>query len=74
VDDVPQYRYYRDQGYFRGYPGDPVELADALAPAAAHPPGLRVFVPLGIALEDVAVAAEVARRASEAGLGIELPL
>jgi ornithine cyclodeaminase/alanine dehydrogenase-like protein (mu-crystallin family) len=74
VDDVPQYRYYRDQGYFRGYPGDPVELADALDPAAAHPPGLRVFVPLGIALEDVAVAAEVNRRASEARLGTELPL
>jgi ornithine cyclodeaminase/alanine dehydrogenase-like protein (mu-crystallin family) len=74
VDDVPQYRYYREQGYFAGYPDDPVELADALDPAASHPPGLRVFVPLGIALEDVAVAAEVNRRASEAGLGTELPL
>jgi ornithine cyclodeaminase/alanine dehydrogenase len=74
VDDVPQYRYYREQGYFAGYPDDPVELADAIDPAATHPPGLRVFVPLGIALEDVAVAAEINRRASEAGLGRELPL
>jgi ornithine cyclodeaminase/alanine dehydrogenase-like protein (mu-crystallin family) len=74
VDDVPQYRYYRDQGYFAGYPDDPIELCDALDPAATHPPGLRVLVPLGIALEDVAVAAEVNRRASEAGLGTELPL
>jgi alanine dehydrogenase len=74
VDDVPQYHHYREQGYFAGYPDDPVELADALDPDAAHPPGLRVFVPLGIALEDVAVAAEVARRASEGGLGTELPL
>ena len=74
VDDVPQYRYYREHGYFAGYPDDPVELADALDPSAARPPGLRVFVPLGIALEDVAVAAEIARRASEAGLGTELPL
>ena len=41
---------------------------------AARPPGLRLFVPLGIALEDVAVAAEINRRASEAGLGRELPL
>jgi ornithine cyclodeaminase/alanine dehydrogenase-like protein (mu-crystallin family) len=74
VDDIPQYRYYREQGYFAGYPDDPVELCDALDPAATHPPGLRVLAPLGIALEDVAVAAEINRRASETGLGTELPL
>jgi ornithine cyclodeaminase/alanine dehydrogenase-like protein (mu-crystallin family) len=74
VDDVAQYRHYRDQGYFAGYPEDPVELCDALDPDVEHPPGLRVLVPLGIALEDVAVAAEVERRATEAGLGQELPL
>jgi ornithine cyclodeaminase len=74
VDDLAQYRYYREQGYFAGYPYGPVELADLLDPAASRPPGLRVFVPLGIALEDVAVAAEVNRRAAEAGLGTELAL
>jgi ornithine cyclodeaminase/alanine dehydrogenase len=74
VDDVPQYLHYVEQGYFAGYPTDPVELADALDPEAEHPPGLRVYVPLGIALEDVAVAAEINRRAAEAGLGTELPL
>jgi alanine dehydrogenase len=74
VDDVAQYRYYREQGYFAGYPDDPVELCDALDPAANRSPGLRVLVPLGIALEDIAVAAEVHRRASEAGLGRALPL
>ena len=74
VDDVAQYRYYREQGYFAGYPDDPAELCDAIDPEAGHPPGLRVFVPLGIALEDVAVAAEINRRASEAGVGRELPL
>jgi ornithine cyclodeaminase/alanine dehydrogenase-like protein (mu-crystallin family) len=65
---------YREQGYFAGYPDNPVELSDALDPAAEHPPGLRVFVPLGIALEDVAVAAEINRRAADAGLGRYLPL
>jgi ornithine cyclodeaminase/alanine dehydrogenase-like protein (mu-crystallin family) len=74
VDDVPQYLHYREQGYFAGYPDDPVELAAALDPATPHPPGLRVFVPLGIALEDVAVAAEINRRAADAGLGRDLPL
>lgn len=74
VDDVAQYRYYRQQGYFAGYPPDALELADVLAGEAPRPPGLAVYVPLGIALEDVAVAAEINRRASEAGLGRELPL
>ena len=74
VDDAAQYRYYREQGYFGGYPADPVELCDVLDRDAGRPPGLRVFVPLGLALEDVAVAAEVARRAEAAGLGRELPL
>jgi len=74
VDDVPQYRHYVEQGYFGGYPGDPIELCDALDPQARHPSGLRVFVPLGIALEDVAVADEINRRAAATGLGTELPL
>ena len=74
VDDVPQYRHYVEQGYFARYPSDPVELADVRDAPAELPGGLRVYVPLGIALEDVAVAAEINRRAGEAGLGTELPL
>ncbi len=74
VDDVAQYRYYRQQGYFAGYPADAAELAEVLAAEAPHAPGLGIYVPLGIALEDVAVAAEINRRAAEAGLGRELPL
>jgi ornithine cyclodeaminase/alanine dehydrogenase-like protein (mu-crystallin family) len=74
VDDVPQYRHYVEQGYFAGYPDDPAELCDVLAPGADRPPGLRVLVPLGLALEDVAVAAEINRRAADAGIGRELPL
>ena len=74
VDDVAQYRYYRQQGYFAGYPADATELAEVLAAEAPHAPGLGIYVPLGIALEDVAVAAEINRRAAEAGRGRELPL
>lgn len=74
VDDLAQYRYYRQQGYFAGYPPDATELAEVLADQSQRPRGLSVFVPLGIALEDVAVAAEINRRAAEAGLGRELPL
>ena len=74
VDDLAQYRYYRQQGYFAGYPPEATELADVLADGAPRPRGLSVYVPLGIALEDVAVAAEINRRAADAGLGRELPL
>ncbi len=74
VDDVAQYRYYRQQGYFAGYPPDAAELADLLAGDTAPPRGLSVYVPLGIAIEDVAVASEVERRAADAGLGRQLPL
>jgi ornithine cyclodeaminase/alanine dehydrogenase-like protein (mu-crystallin family) len=74
VDDVPQYRYHRELGYFAGYPEDAVELADVLAGDATPGDGLRVYVPLGIAIEDVAVAAELYRRAAEAGIGAQLPL
>ena len=56
------------QGYFAGYPPRAAELADVLADEAPRTPGLSIFVPLGIALEDVAVAAEVeqARRRTRA--------
>jgi ornithine cyclodeaminase/alanine dehydrogenase-like protein (mu-crystallin family) len=74
VDDLAQYRYYRQQGYFAGYPADAVELAEVLAEGTPRRSGLAVYVPLGIALEDVAVAAELNRRAADAGLGVELPL
>jgi ornithine cyclodeaminase/alanine dehydrogenase-like protein (mu-crystallin family) len=74
VDDLPQYRYHRQLGYFAGYPEDAVELAGVLAGEAEAGNGLRVYVPLGIALEDVAVAAELNRRAAEADIGTELPL
>jgi ornithine cyclodeaminase/alanine dehydrogenase len=74
VDDVAQYRYYRQQGYFAGYPVEATELAEVLRAEAPRPRGLNVYVPLGIALEDVAVAAEVNRRAAEADLGRALPL
>ena len=74
VDDVAQYAHYREQGYFGGYPEDPAELCDALGGSAEMTSGLRVFVPLGLALEDVAVAAEINHRAAEAGVGRELPM
>jgi ornithine cyclodeaminase/alanine dehydrogenase-like protein (mu-crystallin family) len=73
VDDLPQYEYYREQGYFKGYPGDPLELSDVLAAERDWPPGLRVYTPLGIALADLAVAAHIEAVATTADAGVLLP-
>ena len=74
VDDLAQYRYYRQQGYFAGYPADAVELAEVLADETARERGLAIYVPLGIALEDVAVAAELNPPRDRRRPGLELPL
>lgn len=75
VDDLPQYRHYVELGYFGGYPEAALELADVLAGELAARNGApALFAPLGVALEDVAVAAEVYRRAAERSLGTELQL
>jgi ornithine cyclodeaminase/alanine dehydrogenase len=74
VDDVVQYRYYREQGHFGDYPADPVELCDLLEAGAGAPSGVASYVPLGVALADMAVAAHVHEAAASAGAGVLLPL
>jgi ornithine cyclodeaminase/alanine dehydrogenase len=74
VDDTAQYEHYRGLGYFHGYPDPGAELCEVLDGPAPSGAGPSIYVPLGLALEDVAVAAELHRRAAEAGLGRELPL
>jgi ornithine cyclodeaminase/alanine dehydrogenase-like protein (mu-crystallin family) len=74
VDDAAQYEHYRGLGYFHGYPDPGAELGDLLDGPAPRGTGPSIYVPLGLALEDVAVAAELHRRATEAGIGHELPL
>lgn len=74
VDDAEQYRYYRGQGHFGGYPADPLELCDLLADPPAAGSGPRVYAPLGIALADLPVAARVHAAAHAAGIGATLPI
>jgi len=53
-----------------------VNLADVAAGKAvgrSHAPGIRLFKSVGLAIEDLAAAAEVYRRAKAAGRGVELP-
>jgi alanine dehydrogenase len=72
VDDAAQYLYYRGQGYFDGYPDDPVEVSGL--PPSPTSTGIQLYAPLGIALADIAVGGEIVRRAADQGAGQLLEL
>ncbi len=77
TDDHAQFRYYRELGYFRHTPepyADLGELVTGVRPGRQSPVERTLAMNLGLALEDMAVAPEVLRRATEAGLGTWLPL
>lgn len=77
TDDVAQFQYYRSVGYFQGTPDPYCDLGDLVS---GRSPGRQALgertlaVNLGLALEDLAVAPEVYRRAREQGVGTTLPL
>jgi ornithine cyclodeaminase/alanine dehydrogenase-like protein (mu-crystallin family) len=77
TDDHAQFRYYRELGYFRETPepyADLGELVTGARPGRQSPRERTMAMNLGLALDDMAVAPEVLRRATEAGLGTWLPL
>jgi len=77
TDDVPQMEYYRKLGYFRATPPADSELGEIVC---GKKPGRRnadervICINLGIALDDMATAIHVYRRAREQGIGTLLPL
>lgn len=77
TDDHAQFRYYRELGYFQETPepyADLGELVTGRAPGRQSPSERTMAMNLGLALDDMAVAPEVLRRAIEKGLGTWLPL
>jgi ornithine cyclodeaminase/alanine dehydrogenase len=77
TDDLAQFRYTRGLGYFRKTPepyADLGEIVTGRKPGRASPRERTLAMNLGLALDDVAVAPEVLRRALERGLGTWLPL
>lgn len=77
TDDLEQFSYYRGQGYFQSTPEPYAELGEIVAgikPGRLRPEERTMAINLGIALEDMAVAPEVHRRAIEMGLGTRLQL
>jgi len=76
VDDDPQFRHYRELGYFDDYP-DPTEtLGQAIDRGASRenrPPGRIVSTALGVGLADVVFGDAIVHRAIADGRGLQLP-
>jgi ornithine cyclodeaminase/alanine dehydrogenase len=77
TDDIAQLEYHRGVGYFQQFPSHLFDLGDLVV---GKVPGRendaeRIFaVNLGLALDDMATAPLIYRRALELGVGIELDL
>jgi ornithine cyclodeaminase/alanine dehydrogenase len=77
TDDAPQLRHYQEVGYFQEIPPIHADLGDLVA-------GLKIgresekernfACNLGLAMDDMAVAPTIYKRAKEAGIGTWLPL
>jgi len=77
TDDHAQFHYYRSIGYFQGTPdpfADLGELVTGKKPGRQRPDERLMAMNLGLALDDMAVAPEIYRRAKDKGLGVWLPL
>jgi len=77
TDDHDQFSHYRRLGYFQGTPNPYADLGEIVA---GHKLGREradertMAMNLGLAMDDMAVAPEIYRRAVERGVGTRLPL
>ncbi|MFZ4694815.1 MAG: ornithine cyclodeaminase family protein [Verrucomicrobiia bacterium] len=77
TDDTAQMEYYRSVGYFKDTPRPYADLGEIVAGKKAGrqtPQERTICVNLGIALDDIATAILIYRKAKERGIGTELPL
>jgi len=77
TDDLAQMQYYRHEGYFRETPdayADLGEIVTGRKPGRESASERIAGINLGLALDDMATAIRVYRRAKAAGIGRELPL
>lgn len=77
TDDHAQFQYYRSVGYFQGAPdpyADLGEIVAGLKPGRERDDERTLAMNLGLALDDMAVAPEIYRRARQLGFGTWLPL
>lgn len=77
TDDLPQFINHRQMGYFKQTPDPNLELEDlaaGLRPGRQNPDQRTFTMNLGLAMDDMAVAPEIYRRARDRGLGVWLNL
>jgi ornithine cyclodeaminase/alanine dehydrogenase len=77
TDDVPQLEHYRQVGYFQDIPpihADLGELVTGKKPGRETAGERTMACNLGLAMDDMAVAPALYRRAAEQGIGTWLPL
>lgn len=77
TDDHAQFQYYKSVGYFQTTPepyADLGELAAGLKPGRKSASERTMAINLGLAMDDMAVAPEIYRRAKEMGIGVWLEL
>ena len=77
TDDIPQFEDHRRGGFFRRTPSPYAELAELVAglkPGRRNDQERLLAMNLGLAMDDMAVAPEIYRRARERGLGTMLEL
>jgi len=77
TDDLNQMSYYRHAGYFKDTPQPYADLGEIIAgkkPGREHAEERTVCINLGLALEDMATAILIYKKAREHKIGTELPL
>ena len=77
TDDHAQFQYYKSVGYFGSTPEPYADLGELVAgskPGRQDEKERALAINLGLAMDDMAVAPEIYRRAKEKGLGMWLPL
>jgi ornithine cyclodeaminase/alanine dehydrogenase len=77
TDDHTQFQYYRSAGYFRETPDPYADLGEIVAgrkPGRQREDERTMAINLGLALDDMAVAPEIYRRAVDLGIGTWLEL
>jgi ornithine cyclodeaminase/alanine dehydrogenase len=77
TDDHAQFQYYKSVGYFQSTPdpyADLGEIVAGLKPGRQSASERTLAINLGLAMDDMAVAPEIYRRAKEMGIGTWLTL
>jgi ornithine cyclodeaminase/alanine dehydrogenase len=77
TDDHSQFEYYKSVGYFQTTPAPYADLGEIVAgfkPGRQNPNERTLAINLGLAMDDMAVAPEIYRRAKSMGIGTLLNL